>query len=270
MRYRIDHDFHIHSHLSLCSKDKRQTNEYILDYARGEGLRKIALTNHYWDEAIPGQSGFYLPQGFEHISQALPLPTDPRVEFLFGCECEMGLDMKPCTTPERISEFEFIIISTSHLHMHGTTIREEDTLSADRMARVWLDRLDAALNSFLPYDRLGIAHLTTGLMVRRCPFGHDALLRAIPDSELYRVFSRVASSGAGLELNCEDFRLAGDAAERQLDIFRIAKACGCKFYLGTDAHHPKDFVGMRSVFDEVIDRLCLTEDDKMPIARCES
>ena len=33
MKYKIDHDYHIHSELSLCARYKRQTTQFILQKA---------------------------------------------------------------------------------------------------------------------------------------------------------------------------------------------------------------------------------------------
>ena len=74
MKFSIDHDYHIHSHISLCSDDPEQSNERILRYAEENGLRKICLTDHFWDETLPARCGFYNQQGFERIKKALPLP----------------------------------------------------------------------------------------------------------------------------------------------------------------------------------------------------
>ena len=38
MKFQIDHDYHIHSKLSSCSRDPEQTNERILQYAKENGL----------------------------------------------------------------------------------------------------------------------------------------------------------------------------------------------------------------------------------------
>ena len=89
MKFAIDHDYHIHSHISICSDDPEQSNERILKYAEDNGLNKICLTDHFWDESIPARCGFYNKQGFEHIKKALPLPQSENVKFLFGCEAEM-------------------------------------------------------------------------------------------------------------------------------------------------------------------------------------
>ena len=45
---------------------------------------------------------------------------------------------------------------------------------------------------------------------------------------------------------------------------RIAKAVGCKFYLGGDAHTPEGTRGKVRQFQYFIDLLGLTEEDKLP------
>ena len=82
MKYIFDHDFHIHSQISSCSRDPEQSNERILKYAEDEGLHTIVLTDHFWDEKVEGASKWYSKQNFEHISQAKPLPQSDKVKFL--------------------------------------------------------------------------------------------------------------------------------------------------------------------------------------------
>ena len=43
---------------------------------------------------------------------------------------------------------------------------------------------------------------------------------------------------------------------------KIAKDCDCKFYFGSDAHHPAPFAKVRAVFERAIDLLDLRESDK--------
>ena len=76
MKYIIDHDYHIHSHLSLCSNDPLQTPENILSYAEKNGYLDICLTDHFWDETVEGAEnfGFYKEQNYERLARALPLP----------------------------------------------------------------------------------------------------------------------------------------------------------------------------------------------------
>ena len=96
MRYQIDHDLHIHSYLSLCSSHGRQTPQKMLDYALSKGLSTIAITDHYWDEKVPGVSFtgpyicgpmiWYSMQNTARTDLALPLPQAEGVRFLYGCE----------------------------------------------------------------------------------------------------------------------------------------------------------------------------------------
>lgn len=52
MRFRYDHDLHMHSYISDCSQDAEQTPENILQYAKEHNLNTICLTDHFWDENV--------------------------------------------------------------------------------------------------------------------------------------------------------------------------------------------------------------------------
>ena len=45
-------------------------------------------------------------------------------------------------------------------------------------------------------------------------------------------------------------------------MFRIAKSCGCRFYLGCDAHHPSELDAAHAGFERMVELLELTEEDK--------
>ena len=126
MIYRIDHDLHIHSGLSLCSGDAAQTPQAILQYAHKYGLKTVCITDHYRDDTVPGASNWYQKQNFDHIAASRPLPQDGQTRFLFGCETDMKKDMVIGIPNERFREFDFVIIPTTHLHMRNFTIAEED------------------------------------------------------------------------------------------------------------------------------------------------
>ena len=44
--------------------------------------------------------------------------------------------------------------------------------------------------------------------------------------------------------------------------YKIAKKCGCKFYLGSDAHTQDGFIGAKENFEKIVDLLELEESDK--------
>ena len=187
MRFSVDHDFHIHSRLSRCSDDAAQTPEAMLSYAARFGLKKICVTDHFWDAPIPGASVWYRGQDLDHLRSILPLP-EGEIRFCFGAETEMDRSFRLGIAPQTFDAFDFVIIPTTHLQMSGFTI-QEGASEADR-ARLWVERLDA------------------------------------------------------------------------LRIYRLAKEAGCRFYLGSDAHHPRAFDRAAENFEHIIGLLDLQESDK--------
>ena len=264
MRYKIDHDLHIHTHLSPCDGNPAQTPEYILEYAKREGLRTMCITDHFWDEKVPGAYKWYQKQTYEHISKVKPLPKSDEVRMWFGAETELLEDLTLGISAERLAEMDFLVIPTTHMHMSLAISKEA---SAEERAKAYVKRLDAVLSMDLPFDKIGIAHLTTTLVAVR-PGDDVKVLSLVSDDDYYRLFSRAAKLGAGIELNSGDFFTQSEALyEQSVRAFRIAKSAGCKFYLGSDAHAPEGFVGFREASERIIDDLGLTEEDKLDIVK---
>ena len=258
MRFVIDHDLHLHSCLSSCSKDPGQTPEAILDYAVKSNYSKICLTDHFWDEKVPGASGWYAPQNFAHISASRPLPRHEGIEFLFGCETDMDKFFTLGISKERLQKFDFIIIPTSHLHMTGFTV-EESLTSVKERANYYMERCHSLLDMDLPFEKIGLAHFTCTLMARNCQGVREDMLNCISDKEFKELFTKAAKTGIGIEINTSLSDARNDAVLRP---YRIAKDCGCKFYLGSDAHSRNDFSSAIDRFASMIDALELTENDK--------
>ena len=258
-------------------------------YAEECGLKKICLTDHFWDDNAPGMpdkyrdreydpygempkiedrgerhARYYRIQNFAHISRALPLPTSDKVEFLFGAETELQHDMKLGITRETIDKMGFVIIPTTHMHMESLTLTEEQRSTPEGRAKAWIDRLDAVLDMDLPFGKIGIAHLACELIAKP---REDFLkvLELLDENEMERVFAKAAKVGVGIEINQYDF----DATDSELELicrpFKIAKSQGCKFYLGSDAHGPGGFKTAKELFDRAIDLLNLRENDKFHI-----
>ena len=265
MRYKIDHDYHIHSYLSPCAPDPNQTAQRILQYAKENGLRSICVTDHYWDAAVPcPNSSWYPKQNFDLISQIKPLPQEDGIEFLFGCEGEQGRECEISVPPQRYDDFGFIVIPTTHLHMRCTSTPEEKDTNEKR-ARLWVRRLEGLLRQALPFRKMGIAHLACGLLNSNSRQDCLDVLDKIPSEEMERLFSMAASRGCGIELNLDDMSYKDSESDTVLRMFRIAKSCGCKFYLGSDAHTPEGFLRMQEVFSRAISALALQESDKFHI-----
>ncbi len=261
MRFTFDHDLHIHSNLSSCSKDPEQTPENILRYAIKNNLKTVCITNHFWDETVEGASNWYSKQDFAHITKALPLPQADGVRFLFGCENEIDKNLTLALSPERYDKFDFIVIPTTHFHMQ-IALHDEQRESAETLADAWVKKFDAVLNMDLPFHKIGIAHLACGLIAKKPRELFLQTLETIPLNEMQRLFKKAADLGVGIELNADDFKFEEHEADTILRMFRVAKDCGCKFYFGSDAHSVEELNNAEKLITKAINMLDLKESDK--------
>lgn len=268
MKYSIDHDYHLHTCLSICSGDPNQTPENILKAAKKDGLRAVCITDHYWDERVPCNTAvnwWYEKQNHAHISLVLPLPVDEEVSVLFGCEADMDSDDRIGLSPSRFDEFDFINVSTTHFH-HASW-GEREGVGNEFFARRWVERFDALLCSDLPFGKVGVAHLACELINRKTFSDFLETLALIPEEQMKRLFALASHKGLGIELNYGDMILLNKNYTEVLRMFSLAKEMGCKFYLGTDAHSQNGAPNYRQVFEDAVERLGLTEDDKFIIKR---
>ncbi|MCQ2426046.1 MAG: PHP domain-containing protein [Lachnospiraceae bacterium] len=268
MKMIFDQDYHIHTRLSSCSRDPEQTAARLLEYAAENGLSSLCVTDHFWDEKVPGASGWYAPQNYPHITEELPLPEKEGIRFYFGCETDMDKHGTIGIAPETVEKMDFIIVPTTHLHMKGFTFEQEIVDAPDEIERrteLYIVRFDTLLNADLPFHKVGIAHLTCELMASDPPKSHLKVLNGVSDGVFRELFDRSAKKGLGIELNFDPFRYEGDELETMLRPYRIASECGCRFYFGSDAHHPADLLKAKSRAEKIFDLLGLTEEQKFHI-----
>ena len=261
MKYSIDHDYHIHSCLSPCSQDPAQNPNAILNYALQNGFKKICLTDHFWDDAIAGASEWYKPQNLAHIKKSLPLPQTDGVQFFFGAETDMDRFMTVGCSLKTLEELDFLIVSTTHLHMKGFTYSDQDN-SLEGKINLWEKRLHALLDNDLPWHKIGLAHITTHLIENHIDTDHVTLYSKISEQTYGKAFSRCAEKGIGVELNFNSFSYDGERLKTILRPYFIAKDCGCKFYFGSDAHHPDKLSCAKANFENIVNLLDLTENDR--------
>ena len=267
MKYIADHDLHVHTLLSNCSNDPGQTTAAILEYAKRNNLKTVCVTDHCWNLDSVTPEDWYLRQNFEHIKKNLPLPKAQGIEFLFGAEADMNLEGIVGWDKKDFDKVDFLLIAITHLNKVGFTITEEEAGTPESKAKVLLRRFDALLNTDLPWHKVGIAHLTDGLIHRGDREFLKNIFDLLPEEELSRLFKKAAKLGAGIEINASAINYKEDMLDSVWRIYKIAKESGCKFYLGTDTHHPGDLDARFARFQNAIDVLGLTEDDKFIIKR---
>lgn len=273
MKFQVDHDLHIHSYISPCAgHDPRQTKEAILAYGLTNHFGLLCVTDHIWDKNVPSPApvdNIWLKRGLdiEKAKEILPLPQSEKCRVLFGIEVDMDFFGNLGIAKEEYDTFDFIIFSPSHLHLKGFT---RDPANVDGSAAAYKafyqKRLLQILNMDLPFHKCGLAHFTSCLT---CDEGPVAALDQFADEEFREIFSLAAQRGIGIELNIWGLMTRYTPEEREsiLRPHRIAKACGCKFYLGGDAHTPEEFMPRKEQLQQLVDILELTEADKFAFVK---
>ena len=262
MRYVIDHDLHIHSQISPCSRDDRQTTAAILAYGLTNGYRLVGVTDHFWDLNVDyGDAPGWLDVGNELWASVLPLPQSDKCRFLFGAEVDMNRRDTIGISLPTLKTMDYCLISTGHLHLSGFVT---DPACFPRtpafVKEYYLHRLQTLLtHTELPLRRMGMTHFTS------CLIGSDKLAQTLAlfsDDELAALFAKAAAVGMGVELNACALPADGSLLDDVLRPYQIAKNQGCGFYLASDAHHPEGFVNAKAAFEKWVDLLGLTETDK--------
>ncbi len=217
------------------------------------------ITDHFWDEMVSGASNWYRPQGLAHVKRSLPLPQDDRVRLVFGCETEFLGGKTLAIHPSHYDEFGMIVIPPNHFHMKGF-VRPESCDTEEKTADLLVTRLEELALLDLPWHKVGLAHLTADLVFRE---GNPQLVFDLVNERRFRAAMRTfARLGAGLELNLSTFPPDWqDSPRDRLRLFRFAKEEGCKFYFGSDAHHPAALSAVPERAQGIAERLGLQESD---------
>lgn len=265
MKYIADHDFHLHSTVSRCCKDIEQTPERILQYAKENNFRKICLTNHFWDEKVKSEAEWIEEHGYSFLTSVLPLPKAQGIDFLFGAELDMDYNDILGISRETLDSLDFVTVATTHMHLTGNTVKTKIE-EPEEAAEIWLNKIRCLLSMELPFHKMGIAHMTTGhILKEKTPL----VIKLLKDEDLYEIFSDCAAKGIGIELNTKTIFNSEEEKEILLRPYFIAKDCGCKFYLGSDSHKTTALISAKDNFERIITLLDLSEEDKFPLAKGE-
>ena len=277
----IDHDFHLHTNLSLCAH-KDATLDYFLKKAESEGLRRIAITDHLWDGSVEALSDkareFYAPQDFEHIARlraeiAAHNASGVGPHVFFGAEAEYDYkNRRPAITPEAAEQLDVLLVPNSHTHL---TMPESFYEPYEKHVEYMTDAFMDIVNSDVAKYVTAIPH---PFMAVCCPYDDKLLLEQIPDDTFKRCFTAAAEKGIALELNPNYFKkkilpdytrndtLAAIYRDPSTRMLRIGKDCGCRFTVGTDCHGYEGDLDYVYVY-LLAGLLDLREDDFHPLAR---
>lgn len=265
----IDHDVHLHTTLSSCCGDKRQTPTVVLERARRLGLKTVGFANHLWDPAVPGPSDWYIPQTLDHVLEIRrQLPADTGgIRVLIGCESEYCGGGKVGITRAGAKRLDYVLIPAHHFHMPGFTVPADLTAAGhDVVADLMMRRFDELVALGIA---TGIAHpfLALGFLGRL-----DAILSRISEERFLDSFNRAATAGVSIEMHADMFPGSHPAADHAygdetfLRIMSLAYRAGCRFHFASDAHDPESMDGILKL-GEYADMIGITAEDVHPAFR---
>lgn len=144
---KVTHDIHNHTLLSSCCYDPEATVEAFARRAKELGHTVFGVSNHLWDEKVPGASKWYHQQminfGLEGARAAMP--SIPGIRLMVGTETEYcGMSDTLGMLAETAKRFDYVLVPHTHIHMKNFVIPEMEDVKAKR------EELTAKVASALP------------------------------------------------------------------------------------------------------------------------
>lgn len=275
----ITHDFHIHTHLSLCA-DKSATAEAYSKIFKEQGIKKAGFADHFWDATYEnshaylldntGQhnpKGFYITQNYEYLCQLKPELSAVDfgdTEILFGCETDYDpVNRRPAISPATAEKFDFVLMPNSHTHMvMPIAYYEPKERHIDYMIQIYEDTLNSDVAKYIT----SMAHPFEAVC---CLYDRYILMKMISDDLYKRLFSKTAEKGIAIEVNvsCMKGKTPEEIANlEEMRLYRIAKDEGCLFTFGSDSHDDQAHKYYSNA-TLVANLLNLTENDLHPLVR---
>lgn len=253
-------DYHVHTTLSSCCADPRQTVENIIARQLERGMKIVAITDHLWHNPALPPSAWYAPQSGPRLlprRHEIRAAATPGLRLLFGCEADMRAPGKFGMTPEFKQNFDLVLLSSDHFHMREF-VEQPQPRTPENFARLMLEFFRSAASC-------GMADILAHPLFT---MGHDEIydrtVAAVSDAEFADALGLAAAHNVAIEINGTLLRKQKMkqqfSLESMLRIFSIAKASGCRFTFGSDAHAISDLDNI-SFCEEFADRLGLTESD---------
>ena len=259
-------DLHIHTNLSICAKPEATVEAY-LDLCQENGITTIGLANHCWAGPMPrscGWADWYSKQSMESILALRNQKSIHDIRILIGCESEyLGAGVVGMTK-EAASQFDYVLIPASHFHQWGFTVPGDFAGSQPQTVRDLLRR------RFIEVAGLEIA---TGIAHPFIPFGffeiEEEIISGITDKAYEECFRVAAAANISVEIHhhavFSQIRPNDNGfSSEYVRMLTIAKACGCIFHFGSDAHHPSNFKGHERM-GQFAEACGITEDDLLKI-----
>ncbi len=264
-------DLHVHTNRSACAPRTTEVASYLPCCAE-EGIRVVGISNHVYADEFMAPLGF--PQ-YDHVTHLSSLREDLRaaeaasgIRFLLGCEIENISSVgHPNLLPEESVGFDYVLVAASHILNQRHMYDGYDIDTADGLRALTVERFLAACDLSYPVP-MAICHPLYPIC---SPFQAE-ILDGISDGCLNECFSKAAERGIAMEIHAclyrQDTPLNDEGlSEHYLRLLAAAKSCGCKFYMGSDAHAPAAFVGVHDKLRRAAEIVGIGDSDLWEVAR---
>ena len=279
---KIDHDFHIHTRLSLCAGENGGSYDAYIEQFKKEGLRSVGFADHYWDELVgydamgikskcyPSVDNYYRTQNTSYVlelKREIEQKGEVGIDVFFGAEVEYDPVRRDIALSKAHAElFDFVIVPNSHTHMMmPKELYEPYERHLEFMTEAYLDILSSPLSRKI----LSMAHPFTAVA---CPYDYTEVMALMSEDGYRRLFDRTAEKGIAVEINTSCTKSFADEPESKraaeyLRMFSLARECGVKFTFGSDAHSLKGHERYIEICQAAASLLGLSERDiaKLPI-----
>ena len=264
-------DLHVHTNRSLCAPRTTEPSSY-LPYCKDEGIRLIGISDHVYPTEMIHRYGYTDETRMSRLLSLRPAIKEAHdqsdIRFLFGCEIDYFPSVgAPYISPEESLNFDYILFASSHILNYPHMYTEYDLGSPDVLRRLTIERFVATCQLDYPVP-MGICHPLYPI----CSPHQSEIIDGLSDACLKELFSMAAEKHISVEIHACLYRKdtplnEQGLSDRYLRILSAAKACGCKFHFGSDAHEPKAFVGSHEKLRRAAELLGITSDDLWDVAK---
>lgn len=261
-------DLHLHTNLSNCAP-RDTVPETYLPFLEQEDVNTVGFSNHlYYPDSFVFSEEERAASDVPGVRRVLKLrddlaelsgKTDRR--FLLGCEVEVAHGREPSLPKELAENFDYILIAASHILNIRQYYRDYDLSTPEKLRDLMIERFEYACN--IGYSvPTGICHPLYPI----CSPDEQEIVDGISDSRLADCFTLAAKNDISIEIHACLYRNGTRLDEERLSpsyirLLSAAKACGCHFHFGSDAHSAAAFVNTHSLLRRAAERAGITKDD---------
>lgn len=252
---KVKNDIHNHTLWSSCCHDPEATIDAYARRAKELGHTVFGVSNHLWDEKVPGASPWYHKQMINYGLEGAraEMPSLPGIRLMIGTETEYcGMSDTLGMLAETAKRFDYVLVPHTHLHMKNFVIPEMDDIKAKRdeltakitasMPELGADRAQKMVNS-IPHAEIEklIGERKVDVVGYHADFMYHSFIGLMNNKEFQKLAATVPTiiahtfSPCGFSIEMQKTLIEAVPDERYLECFGIAAGMGVGIEVNTGA-----------------------------------